>query len=141
MSRIACPTCICWYKDNINLFPDLTNSKVHQLLKIIKSKSAFSIFLESRKILLDYRNNEWIFPRWICGSVQNKLLSKIKELGILPPSKFLELDPASDPDDIPPTIDSLTHTSWSLSFDEPDDLDLRWNNPWIPKIDELHLDE
>lgn len=141
MSRISCPTCVCWYKDNNNLFPDLTSSGVHQLLQKIRSKKTFSAFLENEKIQLNYKNNEWIFPRWICRSVQNKLLLKIKELGILPPNNFLELDPASDPDDMPPNINSIIHPPWILSFDDPEDPYLRWKKPWIPKINELHIDE
>ena len=141
MSRTPCPTCVCWYKEDIHLYPNVTSSRTHQLLQKIKSNKGFSIFLENEKILLDHKNDEWIFPRWICKSVQNKLLRKIKELWIMPPNKFLELDPASDPDDIPPSIESIIHTPWSLTFEEPDEFDLQWRGPWIPKIDELHTDE
>ncbi len=113
MSRISCPTCVCWYKDDISLFPNITSSKAHQLLQKIKSNKAFSIFLENEKIQLDYINNEWIFPRWICKSVQNKIILKIKELRI----------------------------TWTLFFDEAEDIDFLWKNAWIPKIDEIHIDE
>jgi hypothetical protein len=100
-----------------------------------------SEFFHENNIFPAFRNNEWFFWLWICTSVVNKFRKKIEALGIQSPNHEPILDPASDPDDIPPPAREIIHTPWTLSFDEVEVNFLAWKKAWKPDVDTLHSDE